>query len=135
MRTFSLALGPASLAFTLIAVVLARTELLTNLWPSDFTRDKGLFVHQAPLRHCEGDIVTGEYSVFLLPGTTFEEHERAVAPSVDLASMVSRVHDNLEPGRTIYMAKLNDDALAVIRADSGVDFVECNRWAYAAVHQ
>ena len=73
------------------------------------------------------------YAVFLRPGVSLEQHKLAVGHGADLNSAISRVHDNLDPARILYHAKLDEGLLAAVRADSGVDFVECNLRAHIAV--
>ena len=90
-------------------------------------------MYQAPLRHCEGDIVPNSYAVFLVSSVSLEQHKRAVDRGANLDSAISRVHDDTDPDRIFYHAELDNVALAAVRADPGVDFVECNRRAHIAV--
>lgn len=90
-------------------------------------------MYQAPMYHCEEDIVPNSYIVFLSPGVSLEQHKRSVGPGADLDSAISRVHDNWDPNRIIYSADLEDGPLAAVRVDTGVDLIECNARVHIAV--
>ena len=86
--------------------------------------------YQAPLRGCDDKDhrpIAQSYEVLLLPGHSLEEHKRAIcvaAASLDLIFMFPGTH-----GLGIYYRcdQLDDNALAAVRADVGVDKVECVR--------
>ena len=88
-------------------------------------------MYEAPLRHCDGDIVPNRYIVFLARGNSLEQHKRVLGDDVDLDSAITNIFDS-DPGQIHYGAELHTGALAAVRADPGVDFVECNRWVYGA---
>ena len=48
-------------------------------------------------------------------------------------SAISRVHNDPFSNQVFYHTELDDDSLATVRTDTGVDFVECSRWAHIAV--
>lgn len=86
--------------------------------------------YQAPMIACDvptEEIVHQSYIVFLHQGCSLEQHKRAVAEGADLDSAIISVFPETDYHGLYYRAKLDDDALATVRADVVVDMVECNR--------
>lgn len=116
-----------------VVVTLASTALLAlSLAKSDrFTvlrRKISLRPYQAPWDHDpdDPDEVPGEYSVILHNGCTFEKHKETVdRQGVDLDSRLIYVAPRTYDCGAIYTARLDDSALAIVRADCAVDMVEC----------
>lgn len=81
--------------------------------------------YQAPLLNCEDPNRDPDYfMVCLAPGYSLKKHKETVT-GVDFDAIVEFVLDI--PDQVIYSAKLADDSLAEIRADVGVDVVQCDR--------
>lgn len=98
----------------------------------NYTGDE--YVYRAPLHHC-GDSaprdVEGEYTVYLHRGYGLEQHKHALRGHVDLDQSIS---DVFRPSGGLwelnYEAHLNETSLAAVRADLGVDLVECPSMGY-----
>lgn len=69
-----------------------------------------------------------EYSIILKCGHTMEQHKRAVGRSSEIDAVIQKVLDYPFPGfQVTYFARVEDGGLLnAIRADPGVDFVECD---------
>ena len=67
------------------------------------------------------------YSVFLFPGVSLEQHKLAIDRGADLDSATIFVRHDVDMDQIYYHAKLDDDLLASVRSDTGVDFVECSQ--------
>ena len=89
--------------------------------------------YQAPLYGCDGpseDRVHQSYMIFLHHGCSLEQHKQAVGEEADVDSAIKFVFPETAQYGLYYRAELGDSALAAVRADLGVDMVECNRRAY-----
>ena len=86
--------------------------------------------YQAPVL-CEApepDIIPESYSVFLHSGYSLDQHKATIGDKTNLAVAISTIfNDTPSAGELLYMAELDDTSLAAVRADVGVDLVECNR--------
>ena len=86
--------------------------------------------YQAPLLLCqEPSVLPDQYWVILHHGHSLEQHKRAVGNGTDLDSAIQtfiQEHEEHESQGAFYFADLNNADLAAVRADIGVDFVECN---------
>ena len=83
--------------------------------------------------HCNApdeDIIPNSYFVFLHWGYPLDEHKQAMKPKVSLDGHIERVFEQTHSYGTYYAAKLDNASLEAVRADVGVDFVECNRRIY-----
>jgi hypothetical protein len=85
----------------------------------------------APEVNCnvlEENLLRNSYSVILKSGYSFEQHKQAVGRSIELDAVTEEVLDYPFPGFQItYFAKIEDPSLLdSIRADPGVEFVECD---------
>ena len=87
----------------------------------------GLIPYSAPIINCgpPEDIVPDNYFVFLAPGYTVEQHKQAVHQRANLDSAITGVLDLRITDYIYYGAVLSDAALADVRADPNVDFIEC----------
>lgn len=82
--------------------------------------------YEAPLRICQSpDVITGSYVVYLERGHTLEQHMQFVG--IDLKPLMDGdpFPENSRHG-LVYCAELDDPTLAMVRRDTGVNFVECN---------
>jgi hypothetical protein len=89
-------------------------------------------LYQATLR-CDGpkeDLIPQAYMVYLHHGCSLEQHKRTVGEGADLDSAIRHVFLETEQYGFIYEVKLNDSALAAVRSDLVVDFVECEYEAH-----
>jgi hypothetical protein len=99
--------------------------------PAFPTRKSGL---EAPLRLCDDltKVIPDHYTVYLHYDHSMEEHKQTVGNATDLDTAM----DDMFPASvdsetamilrgTDYFAKLDDTGLAAVRADLGVDLVEC----------
>ena len=79
--------------------------------------------HKANLVNCDAsDVLPGEYIVHLANGVTWKEHKQR------LGHMFSRIRQVFEmdwSDEVWYSVEMEEKALAVIRADEDVEFVEC----------
>ena len=84
--------------------------------------------YQAPL---QGDdlpgVVPQSYVIFLHKDYSLEDHKAKLTDSVDLDKAIEFVFPETSRHGLYYTATLDDDALESVRADEGVDMVECNR--------
>ena len=81
--------------------------------------------HQAPLRPCEiEDKRPHEYVVTLAPGVSLEEHKERVGNG--LPDVITRVFDRLHRNNVFNNAKLGAELLDAVRADPGVELVNCD---------
>jgi hypothetical protein len=81
--------------------------------------------HQAPLKLCNiEDKHPDEYLVYLTPGVSLEEHKERIGNG--LLDAIHRVFDNLYLDKVLYNAQLGAELLDAVRADPGVELVECN---------
>lgn len=86
---------------------------------------------EAPLRLCDDPMrVPNEYFVFLQSGYSLEHHKQAVGNGTDLGSAITHVFPETESHGLYYCAELHDASLVAVRADFGVDMVECNLEAF-----
>jgi len=89
-------------------------------------------IYRAPLVNggSSSEKVAGSYIVYLRPGYSFEQHKTTVSGAVDLEQRVAHVWPRdlgLTADCVSYCTKdVDDTALAVIRADPGVEMVECD---------
>lgn len=85
-----------------------------------------LNTYQAPMRHCDNPTrVSNEYEVFLRHGHTMERHKMAIGNTTDLESAITHIVPPRDTHGLFYSAKFDDAGLAAVRADSGVNMVEC----------
>lgn len=59
-----------------------------------------------------------------------DQHKRAVGDNVHFESAVRRIFPKTENYALYYSARLDDIGLAAVRADRGVDMVECDGKSY-----
>jgi hypothetical protein len=84
--------------------------------------------YKAPLLGCDQPgVLEHDYIVFLHPGHSLSVHKQNVSNVVDLSSAIDYVFEETKSHGLYYHAILSDTALAAVRADRGVDMVECNR--------
>lgn len=85
-------------------------------------------LYRAPFRQCDGpmeDLIPDSYVVWLAKGHTLQQHKQVLGGSFDLDSMVIAVFQ-CNPGRVCYEVKADDSSISAIRADAGVDYIDCN---------
>lgn len=85
----------------------------------------------APQINCnapEDILEKGSYSVVLASGYTIARHKQTVGRADDIDAVTENILDHPFPGFQItYFARIADQTLLrAIRADPGVDFVECD---------
>ena len=127
----------AIIAFTCILVLrlgtlLLRLSLVTTwLWLTWHRTARILTGGPAPLINCdvpEENLLRNSYSIILKSGYSLEQHKQAVGRGADLDAATEDVLDYPFSGfQTTYFAKIEETSLlAAIRADPGVDFIECD---------
>ena len=78
--------------------------------------------YQAPLHNIDSeDRIPETYHVYLQSGYTLDEHKLRLGDELSNED----IEDVLEMGQITYTAKLSDRSLSAVRADSGVELVEC----------
>ena len=82
--------------------------------------------------YCSDDLtrIPDEYFVYLHFGYSLEQHKQEVGGGADLDLPVSSLFPETANYGHYYFARLDDAGLAAVRADIGVDMVECNFSAY-----
>lgn len=85
---------------------------------------------KAPMHHCDLDIVPGSYMVLLSRGISLAAHMEAIGRGAELDAAMGRHHSS-DMGQIYYSAHFSDSLLEAVRADSGVEKVECNQYVYA----
>jgi hypothetical protein len=86
-------------------------------------------MRKAPMLDCDNleegfSVVPGEFFVYLHPGHSFKHHNHVVG--TDMTPYVLEFWDKWYPGQVVYTCEgVEDDLLASIRNDPGVDGVEC----------
>jgi hypothetical protein len=68
--------------------------------------------------------------VYLHHGSSLEQHKQTVGEGANLDSTINHVFLETEQYGLCYHAHLNDSALAAVRSDLVVDFVECDYEAH-----
>lgn len=90
--------------------------------------------YPAPLQNAdvpESRKVAGEFSVFLYPGCSLEEHKLAVRDVVDLDAHIVRIFDVELPDQVwFHVSGISDAAVDAIRSDTSVALVECATRVY-----
>jgi soluble P-type ATPase len=67
--------------------------------------------------------VPGNYGVFLFPGHSIEQHSAAI--KTDITPHIMHIVNKLWADRVVYSVRnIDNDLLAAIRSDPGVEFVE-----------
>lgn len=82
----------------------------------------------APMHACDipaEEIIPQSYIVFLHRGYTLEEHKRTIGGAVDFDTVTHIFPEHRIHG-LYYAIELEDHELVAVRADIGVDMVECN---------
>lgn len=113
---------------TCIAILISLQPRLLNLHghfrARPTTRIEGDY--QAPLHLCDSPArIPHEYIVFLRLGYTLKEHKLIIGEGADLDSIIIFPEEGMHP--LYYAATLQNASLTAVRADVGVDLVECNR--------
>lgn len=83
--------------------------------------------YEAPLHACDNpeEVVPQKYTVFLHAGYSLEQHKQTVGDAVDFESAIRHIFPETSRHGLYYDGTLNDSELAAVRADLGVDMVEC----------
>jgi hypothetical protein len=85
--------------------------------------------YEAPILGCdepEEDVVKDSYQVFLHKGYSLGQHKMTVGSAVDLATAIRNILNETASHGLYYDATLDENALAAVRADIGVDLVICD---------
>lgn len=69
------------------------------------------------------------YFIFLHFGYVLETHKRVVGNGVDWVAAVRFVSEETKNHGLYYSAELDEEGLTAVRADIGVDMVECDLYA------
>lgn len=88
--------------------------------------------YQAPMRFwgAPEEIYSEAYTVYLFPGHSLQQHFEAIYE--DLKPYNLGVLDAIYLDKVVYVVqKVNDEMLAAIRSDPGVEFVDYDYMAYA----
>lgn len=81
-------------------------------------------IYSAPMRLCDAEKrIPDEYIVYLDRGHTLEDHQRIVGDVVDLQQVIGTTFP--VTNGLFYTAKLQNAALNAVRADVGVEMLEC----------
>jgi hypothetical protein len=72
------------------------------------------------------DIIANNYFIFLHWGHSLAEHKQAVS-DIDLDPLVKIIFEETANHGLYYSVEMEEGALEVVRADWGVDMVECDR--------
>lgn len=91
--------------------------------------------YKAPLLSCDDpkEVVPDEYQVFLHQGYLLDDHKALVGDAVDFDSATRIFMNETASHGLINRAHFDKDALTAVRADVGVDLVECDTWSYLPV--
>ena len=109
---------------------LARRKLLYQQYPMLKKILKGNRPYEAPVRLCDLESrVPDSYVVFLHFGCGLETHKQVVGDGVDWDNAVQFVFEETKNHGLYYSANLDEVGLAAVRADIGVDMVECDLYA------
>lgn len=89
--------------------------------------------YEAPLRLCDSpDAIQGDYIVCLKRGHSLQQHKETIG--IDLSPFMDDfIFEETSTHGLCYGAKFDDARLAIVGADSGVNFVECDLKARLAV--
>ncbi|KAH7409536.1 hypothetical protein BKA64DRAFT_665189 [Cadophora sp. MPI-SDFR-AT-0126] len=113
----------ASLPFQFAAMPASAASSEMQTQPTNLSPQTAFY--QAPLRDPggAGPIVPGSYGVFLFPGRSIEQH--SIEIQTDITPYIMHIFDKLWTDRVVYSAgNIDDELLAKIRKDPGVEFVE-----------
>jgi hypothetical protein len=109
---------------------LARRRLLYQQYPKLQNLLKSNQPYKAPLHLCDlKSRVPDSYVVFLHFGYGLETHQRVVGNGVDWDDAIQFVFEETKNHGLYYSAKLDKEGLTAVRADIGVDMVECDLYA------
>lgn len=87
--------------------------------------------YEAPLHLCDSlTLVPHKYIVFLHFGYSLKEHKQAVGNDTDLDSGITNIFPETANHGLDYAANLKKASLDAVRADIGVDMVECESEVY-----
>jgi hypothetical protein len=122
------------LLLTLIAAILFIAVILTlpvtkstGLFSGIYSGDKN---HRAQLRRCdlpEEYLAPDRYIVYLVPGYPLKQHKQLVGDQLPLGFAIEDVlTKSKHAGYACYTTELNATALEIVRADPGVDYIECD---------
>ena len=121
---------PLTTALIILATTLSTSADIHNTHnripqtPMDDSNDKKAY--KAPLENCDlPNAVPDDYVVYLKPGYSLQQHEQTIGSAI-LDGSVKYVYDDILPNQICYNAKFGTDAIAAVRADPGVEMVECN---------
>ena len=88
--------------------------------------------YKAPMLSCDHkEVVPDEYAVFLHRDYSLDDHKAFVGDAVDFDSTARIFLNETATHGLTYFAHFDKHALAAVRANIGVDLVECDSWAYS----
>ena len=109
---------------------LARRRLVYQQYPILQKFLKGNQPYKAPFHLCDLESrVPDSYFVLLHIGYDLETHKKVVGNGVDWNDAVKSVAEENERHGVYYIAELDEEDLTAVRADIGVDMVECDLYA------
>jgi hypothetical protein len=83
--------------------------------------------YQAPIEACgDASVIPDSYVIWLFPDVSMEEHSGAVGRDMRIFRR-SQIFDD-EDGIVYTVQNLDDDVLNAVRADRGVQLVECDQY-------
>ncbi len=122
--------------FALIMLLITRPDNTALTW---WEKRASMSSYEAPLHLCDSvnDPVPHSYFIFLHMGYTLEQHAQAVGHGTDLNSDIEHIFPETDRHGLYYSVELDDASLDLVRADIGVDMVECNMrvWLVDSVYE
>ena len=131
VATIAIIAFTCALLIRLRALFLGPSPVTLWLWLAWHRVTRKMTGGPAPQFNCDvpkENLLRNSYSVILKSGYSFAQHKQAVGRSVELDAVTEEVLDHPFPGFQItYYAKIEDPSLLdSVRADPGVEFVECD---------
>lgn len=128
MRRKYYALVVLPITLILLFTVYATSDRITLTWRKILHESTDIGgPYKAPMHACDlpdEEIVYNSYIVFLHRGYSLDQHSQAIG--FDVESLIEHRFPETKRHGVYYGATLNKDVLAIVRADTGVDMVECN---------
>ena len=123
MQRYFLLITAGAICIAILIILSKRpTNLLTDSLETRIMND-----YEAPLHLCDSPTrLPHKYIVFLHLGYLLEQHKQAVGDRADLDSAITYIFPETASYGLYYSAELHNASLAAVRADIGVDMVECN---------
>ena len=122
--------------FMLILVFSKRsnwTHIVPRAWSRALHTMTGRISYEAPTVACnipKGCRSPVNYIIVLAVGYSLEQHKQIF--KIDLDSANTNIRSGPYPDQILYAANFDKYLYDAVRADFGVDLVECNEWLYTA---